>query len=197
MTSKRFLKVSSEPQVVTSFPNSGRLISRGTSGKTEVSEVEKISHVLEGHFVEDAGVVLDLRDEFEEKTIRYVVMECRSLICGEGMTMGHWLAVKKVLEEELWEFGRLKEELAFAERKCGLVEGKLREAAEPAKGEVSENRVMACAMLLQESRMKRDNLQARVTMVIDEFVGQIMEPFVTLEVAEELELRLRGVFGGI
>jgi hypothetical protein len=163
-------------------------------------KVEDISKIVSDSCAEDDGVALRLKDEFSEGLIASVIQECRLMISENAMTSDHWSAIGEFLSEELWEFSRLKEDLVMAERKCGIVQQKANEisqAGQSGGGDELKNRLMACAMLLAETEMRRDNLSERISMIVDEFVTQILSDLRGSAEHTGLELRLRAVFGGL
>lgn len=168
--------------------------------KTKISkkvEVADLSEALLGCCADEKGGRFRLEDEFSDETVTNVVRECRTFLENSTTSDDVWKAMGEYLEKDLWEFSRLKEDLVFAERKCGMVQQKASEASQPGNGEVSRNRLMACAMLLAETEMRRDHLQERVSKVIDEFVARILEEKEAGPGRDALELRLRGVFGSL
>ena len=197
MKSKRLPQKSIEnKQSLAKFAVRGEsLFSQETS--EQASKAEEISKFLENCFQEPAEGDLSLKDEFSAKTITFVITRCRKILQSASEDPGCWAEVRKFLEEELWKFSRLKEELVMAERKCGMVRTKLEEFSNPLNGQVNQKRVMACGMLLAESEMRRDHYQERVSMIIDQFVGQILAGTQKSPGGEVLEIRLRGVFGSL
>ena len=163
-----------------------------SGGKTQ-----EISSVLANCFQEPDESVLNLKDEFSLKTISFVIKGCRKILQLANEDPGCWREVRELLEEELWKISRLREDLVMAERKCQMVRVKLEEYSNPPNGQTNQNRVMACGMLLAESQMRRDHLQERVSMVIDQFVGQILAGTQNSPGGDALEIRLRGVFGSL
>ncbi len=166
-------------------------------GKVRVEDISrKVSEVC----ADDDGVALRLKDEFSEELIASVVKECREMVSENSMTSENWTAIRGFLSDELWEFSRLKEELVQAERKCGMVQQKASEISEFGKsgnGDEMKNRLMACAMLLAETEMRRDNLSERISMIIDQFTKKILSDLTGSEAHTGLELRLRAVFGSL
>jgi hypothetical protein len=140
---------------------------------------------------------LTLKDEFSAKLIEFVVSECRILLQETRGSAECWRQMGEFLDQELWKLIRLKEELGEAEKQVGMVRGKLAEASAPLHGEIRKKRVMACMMLLAEKEMRRDHLQERVSMIIDQFVLRILAGTQKEPGGEILELRLRGVFGSL
>ena len=163
----------------------------------EGGKVEEISKVLANCFQEPEEGELSLKDEFSAKTITHVITQCREMLQSASEDPRCWVAVREFLDEELWKFSRLKEELVMTDRKCGMVRAKLDEFSTPLNGQVNQKRVMACGMLLAESEMRRDHLQERVSMVIDQFVGRILAGTQNSPGGDVLEIRLRGVFGSL
>ncbi len=175
---------------------------RGVSSFEETKVSKKVglpdlSEALAECFKEEKGGALRLKDEISMEITEFVIQECRTLLSGSEITSEVWAAIGEFLEKELWEFSRLKEELVFAERKCGMVQQRASEISQPKDGKVSQNRLMACAMLLAETEMLRDHLKERVSMVVDKFVAHILEPNEGGPERDCLELRLRGVFGNL
>jgi hypothetical protein len=164
---------------------------------SEGGKTEEISKVLANCFQEPVEGDLSLKDEFSSKTITFVIKKCREMLQSANEDLGCWSEVREFLEEELWKFSRLKEDLVMADRKCGMVRAKLDEFSNPLNGQVNQKRVMACGMLLAESEMRRDHLQERVSMIIDQFVGQILAGTQSSPGGDVLEIRLRGVFGSL
>lgn len=160
-------------------------------------KVSNISEVLANCFDEGEEEVLSLKHEFSAKTISFVISNCRRLLQEASKDPGCWSAVRTFLEDELWKFSRIKEELAEAQRKSEMVRWKLDEIARPKDGQVSQKRVLACAMLLAETEMRREHLQDRVSMIIDQFVMKILAGTQSAPGGNILELRLRGVFGSL
>ena len=139
----------------------------------------------------------NLKDEFSAKTIEEVVVGCRELLAQMEPTGQFWRKLGEFLDGKLWNFSRLKEDLAQAEKEVKMVNLKLGEARDPLTGELNVKRVMACQMLLAEKEMRRDHLQGRVSMIIDGFVGRILAGTQNEPGGDVLELRLRGVFGAL
>ena len=163
-------------------------------GKVKIEDVsEKISRC----FADDDGVALRLKDEFSKETIESVIRGVRVLISENSMTDENWKSIGEFLSNDLWEFSRLKEDLVLAERKCGMLKQKASEISRAQQGEELKNRLMACAMLLAETEMRRDNLDERVKMIIDEFVTRILSDLSGSSSHTRLELRLRAVFGSL
>ncbi len=127
--------------------------------------------------------------------IETVVNECRALISEKAMTSENWTAIGEFLSQELDEFSQTKEELVLAERKCGMIQQKANEISQSGDADELKSRLMACAMLLAETEMRRDHLNERVSMIIEEFVTRILASFSGSESYTGLELRLRAVFG--
>ncbi|MEJ6719630.1 MAG: hypothetical protein QNK82_14150 [Akkermansiaceae bacterium] len=197
MKSKRLPQFSPENQM-TEVDVSFRGVSSMEQTKvSEKGEFQDISEALVGCFDEEKGGILRLKDEFSQETIDFVIQECRTFLSGSVISVETWTAIGNFLEKEIFEFSRLKEELVFSERKCGMVQQKASEASQPKDGQVSQNRLMACAMLLAETEMRRDHLQERISMVIDEFVAKILKSKGEGVERDCLELRLRGVFGSL
>ena len=161
------------------------------------NETPDISQVLASCFHEDDGITLDLKDEFSAKTISFVISGCRSLLREASENAGCWDSVRQFLEGELRKFSRLKEEFVESERKCGMIQQKLEEISHPKDGQMNQTRMMACAMLMAENEMRRDNLGDRVSMIINEFVSRILAGTQNTPGGDVLELRLRGVFGSL
>lgn len=159
--------------------------------------IQDISDGVAKCFAEDDGVVLRLRDEFSEEVIVSVIKECRAMVSENSMTSENWKAIGRYLSENLWEFSRLKEDLVLAERKCGMVQQKANEISNSGEGVELKSRLMACAMLLAETEMRRDHLNERVSMIVDEFVTNILSGFRDSVARTGLELRLRAVFGSL
>ncbi len=162
--------------------------------------VAEISKKVAGCCADDDGPVLRLEDEFDASLVALVVEKCRGMISESSMTREDWNKIGEFLGEELWEFSRLKEDLVKTERKWGMVKqraGEITEAAKTQSGEELNNRLMACAMLLAETEMRRDHLSARVAMIIDQFTAGILSDFRGRASYVGLELRLRAVFGSL
>lgn len=197
MKSKRLPQNSYETnQSLAEFAVRGKLTLNQASLEQE-NKSQDISKVLADCFHEDDGAILSLKDEFSAKTVSFVISGCRNLLQEASGNTRCWIAVRDFLENELWKFSRLKEELAESDRKCGMIRLKLDQLSNPSDGQLNQNRVMACAMLLAENEMRRDHLQSRVTMIIDEFVTRILAGTQNTPGGDVLELRLRGVFGGL
>jgi len=158
---------------------------------------QNISQLLANCFYDDGGEILSLKDEFSAKTISFVISGSRVLLQEASGNLKCWNSVREFLEHELWKFSRLKEELVGSDRKCGMIRGKLDEISHPKDGQHNQTRVMACSMLLAENEMRRDHLQDRVTMVINEFVARILAGTQNTPGGDVLEIRLRGVFGSL
>ncbi len=171
------------------------LLSQGNSVGS--GKVEEISKVLANCFQEPEEGELSLKDEFSAKTITFVTTKCREILQSASEDPGCWTKIREFLEEELWKFSRLKEDLVMADRKWEMVRAKLEEYSNPLNGHVNQKRVLACGMLLAESGMRRDHLQERVSMVIDQFVGRILAGTQNSPGGDVLEIRLRGVFGSL
>ena len=148
-------------------------------------------------FGEENDESATLKDEFSAKLIEFVVSECQALLQKTRGGAECWLKMAKFLDQELWKLSRLKEEFAEAEKQVGMVRKKLEEASAPLNGEVNQKRVLACTMLLAEKEMRRDHLQGRVSMIIEQFVARILAGTHKEPGGEVLELRLRGVFGSL
>lgn len=148
-------------------------------------------------FEEEDEESVSLKDEFSAKLIEFVVSECRAILQETRGRSECWLRMGQFLDQELWKLTRLKEELAEAEKQVGMVRKKLEEASSPLDGEVNHKRVLACTMLLSEKEMRRDHLQNRVSMIIEQFVARILAGTQREPGGEVLELRLRGVFGSL
>ena len=179
-----------------------KLVSRGEFGVGSLQNesaplAEEFKKVFAGCFTESGASDHDLKDEFSAKTIETVVTRCRQMLSEMGAGGECWAKMSEFLDDELWELSRLKEDLAQAEKEVRMVRMKLAEASSPFPGEVSQKRVMACAMLLAEKEMRRDHFQERVTMIIDGFVVRILAGTQNEPGGEVLELRLRGVFGAL
>lgn len=197
MKSKRLPQNSFETnQSLAEFAMRGEFLFSQESS-VEGGKVEEISKVLANCFQEPEEGELSLKDEFSAKTITFVITKCREMLQSASEDSGCWTKVRVFLEEELWEFSRLKEDLVMADRKCGMVRAKLEEYSNPQNGHANQKRVMACGMLLAESEMRRDHLQERVSMVIDQFVGRILAGTQNSPGGDVLEIRLRGVFGSL
>ncbi len=158
---------------------------------------QDISQVLADCFHDDDGALLSFKDEFSAKTISFVISGCRVLLQEASGNLECWNSVREFLDNELWKFSRLKEGLVESDRKCGMIRRKLDEISHPKDGQLNQTRVMACAMLLAENEMRRDHLQDRVTMIINEFVTRILAGTQNTPGGDVLELRLRGVFGSL
>lgn len=138
-----------------------------------------------------------LKDEFSAKLVEEVVMECRRLVKGLRDNPDCWHDMRVYLEDHLWGFVRLKEDFAEAEKQVRMVQKRLEEVSQPLQGEVNQKRLLACSMVMAEKKMRRDHLQDRVSMIIDEFVGRILVGTQNEPGGEALELRVRGVFGSL
>jgi len=185
-----------EPGEKTSPHYRGLALSNETKigGKVKIEDVsQKISQC----FSDDDGVALRLKDEFSMETIEKVIRGVRVKITEDSMTDEDWKSIGEFLSEDLWEFSRLKEDLVLAERKCGMVKKKAGEISRAQQGDEFKNRLMACAMLLAETQMRRDHLGERVTMIVDEFVTRILSDLSGSSSHTRLELRLRAVFGSL
>lgn len=179
-----------------------KLVSRGEFGvgfasNESVALTDEFKKVFAGCFMESDASDHDLKDEFSAKTIETVVTRCREFLSEMGAAGECWAKMSEFLDDELWEFSRLKEDLAQAEKEVRMVRMKFEEASSQLHGEVSQKRVMACAMLLAEKEMRRDHFQERVSMIIDRFVARILAGTQNEPGGEVLELRLRGVFGAL
>jgi len=157
----------------------------------------ELREAFSGCFSKGEDENLSLKDEFSAKTIEFVVTECRQFLRSMAGDPGCWQKMGKFLANELWELSRLKEDLAEAEKQVGMVRVKLEEASVASEGGVNQKRVMACAMVMAEKEMRRDHLQNRVSMVIDQFVWRILAGTQDEPGGEILESRLRGVFGAL
>jgi hypothetical protein len=179
-----------------------KLAHRGSFGTSLVQKggaplTEELKKALLGCFAESEVSDHDLSDEFSAQKIETVVVRCRELLSRPGAAGECWREMSEFLEDEVWELSRLKEDLAQAEKEVRMVRMKLAEASSPQCGEVSQKRVMACAMLLAEKEMRCDHFQERVSMIIDGFVWRILDGLPNESGSEVLELRLRGVFGAL
>jgi hypothetical protein len=160
-------------------------------------EIQDISNGVAKCCAEDNGVALRLRDEFSKEIIVSVIKECRAMISENSMTSENWKAIKEFLSDDLWQFSRLKEELVLAERKCNLVQQKANDISNSGGEDDFKTRLMACAMLLAETQMRRDHFEERISMIIDEFVTRILSEYQDSAARTGIELRLRAVFGGL
>lgn len=165
--------------------------------KEASSWTDELKKAFVGCFATSEVSDCDLRNEFSAKKIETVVVRCRELLGRRGVAGECWVEMSDFLEDEIWELTRLKEDLAQAEKEVRMVRMKFAEASSPLSGEVSEKRVMACAMLLAEKEMRRDHFQERVSTIIDGFVWRILDGVPNESGCEALELRLRGVFGAL
>jgi len=172
-------------------------ISLGNSSSDGGMPADEVKKLVAGCFRESEDEFLSLKDEFSAKTIELVVTKCREFLRETGATGECWMRIGAFLDDELWSFGRLKEDLAEAEKQVAMISQKLAESSSPANGEVNQRRVMACAMVLTKKEMRRDNLQDRVSMIIEQFVARILAGTQNEPGGEVLELRLRGVFGAL
>lgn len=157
----------------------------------------EVSQILANCFPRTDKELLSLQDEFSSRTIRSVISTCRELLQEASENPRCWTQLRAFLEDELWKFSRIKEELAEVEKKCGMLHRKLDEISHPLDGQRNGNRLMACVLLLEETKMRRDHLQDRVSMVIDEFVTKILAGTQNAPGGDVLEIRLRGVFGSL
>lgn len=157
----------------------------------------EISREILKQFSSDYDLAPKLADEMSRDQTQYIVDECAMILGGTRVTAAHWNAAANFLAGELEEFREMKAEYAQAERKLVLVSQRLNEATNPPDGEVSKNRVMACAMIFGETEMRRDNLKARTLMVIHELTKRIMSLLGSRSDSEELEIRLHGVLGNL
>jgi hypothetical protein len=183
-------------QILAKLATRGTGISPGpVSGASQLAD--QFKQAFAGCFSEGDDDDRNLKDEFSAKTIEEVVVGCREILAAMAPNGQCWLKLGEFLDEQLWKFSRLKEDLAQAEKEVKMVQMKLGEARDPMTGEMSVKRVMACQMLLAEKEMRRDHLQGRVSMIIDGFVGRILAGTQNEPGGEVLELRLRGVFGAL
>jgi len=162
---------------------------------------ENLREKVLGELGEDEGVALRLKDEFSNSLINLVVRECREMISENSMTQENWKAIGEFLKNELGEFSQLKEELVRSERKSSLVQQKAIELSQKVSASSSSEKagmktsLMAHAMLLAETEMRRDHLAERVSMIIDQFTKRILADFAGRASHTSLELRLRAIFG--
>lgn len=177
-----------------------KLVSRGgidpkSAQSYPEAKAEQVKQALSRHFVDEEDEDLRLKDEFSAKQIELIVTKCQGFLQSLRGTDECWRQIGEFVEQELWEFTRLKEELAESESKVKMVRKKLEELSAPLDGVVKQTKVMACAMLLTEKEMLRDQLQKRVTMIIDQFVARILAGTQHVPGGEILELRLRAALG--
>lgn len=163
-------------------------------GETPKSGVE-ISKEILSRFSNDYDLKPRLSEEMARDLVEFVVDEVAMIIGGSRVTAAHWEAVANFLREELADFREMKEDFVKAERKLVLVSQRLNEATHPADGNVSKTKIMACAMVFGETEMRRDNLHARISMIINELTRRIMGCIESDLDRDELEIRLRGVLG--
>lgn len=179
-----------------------KLATRGTGNFGSAPSMDaqlagQFKQAFVGCFAEKDEFSRNLKDEFSAKIIEEVVVNCREILAEMEAGGQCWRKLGEFLDERLWNFSRLKEDLAQADKEVKMVNLKLDEARDPLTGEVSVKRVMACQMLLAEKEMRRDHLQGRVSMIIDGFVGRILAGTQNEPGGDVLELRLRGVFGAL
>lgn len=172
------------------------LIQEERKGPTPKTGVE-ISRELLSQFENDPDLVPKLFDDIPRDKVRFIVEECAAILGGKQMTVAHWGAVTHFLRGELPEFREMKVELIAAERKLVLVSQRLNEATNPDQGEVGKARVMACAMIFGETEMRRDQLKARILVIIGGLTERIAALLKAKGMGEELEIRLHGVFGNL
>lgn len=110
----------------------------------------------------------------------------------ETVGQAHWDALSGFLSEELQGFVDLKKQLNQAQRDCEAMLKIAEELCDSPNGEVSPNRILEVAVVLQEAKMRRDNLRARVKSIID---GLCKEILAGNSSGDSFEIRLRGVLG--
>lgn len=200
MKSTRTPNLSSLESVTASVSsNRGLNLANEAQAKEKVS-IEELGRKISGNFRDDDGPALRLGDEFDGELITLVTDGCRQMILENSMGQEDWRKIGEFLQDKLWEFSRLKEELVQAERKCGMVKQKAAEISEHIQSgtdEAGKRRQLGCAMLLLESELRRDHLAERVAMIIDQFTSRILADFSGKSSYTGLELRLRAVFGNL
>lgn len=176
-----------------------KLVERGSFNPQQATadpliRAEKLKKAFTKCFQPSEDEFENLKDEFSAKSIEKVVSHCRELLSQMDLKGECWKKMSEFLDDELWEFSRLKEDLAEAEKKVRMVRKKFNEVSS-LQGEENANRVMACAMLLAEKEMTRDHLQTRVRGIIEHFVARILAGTENEPGSLALELKLRSVFG--
>ena len=73
---------------------------------SEKGEFQDISEALAGCFDEEKGGALQLKDEFSQETIDFVIQECRTFLSGSVISVETWTAIGNFLEKEILEFSR-------------------------------------------------------------------------------------------
>ncbi|MDB4537654.1 hypothetical protein N9230_03465 [Akkermansiaceae bacterium] len=159
----------------------------------KISRVEKISQTLASCFAKEEDQGPRLTDEIPGDLVRFLVGESSALLSSPDLTPAHWEALSQFLAKEMGEFIALKNQMNDAQRDCEDLLKIAEEVCDPVN-EVSPNRVLEVAVSLQEAKMRRTNLRARVKLVIDELSAEILDQLV-LGDRDSAEIRLRGVLG--
>lgn len=166
----------------------------GTDTKSALAA--KISAKFAAQFAPEEEIVLNLTDEMSQERIDELVAQSRQRLPEAGVAAGDWEGLKAFLTTEMKGFSEMRTDYRASQKKCLMAEQRLNEALHPEEGEVIESLVMACLWVIQESKVKRDNLRARIEMMINELTTLILagrrdqnDP--------AIELRLRSVFAGL
>ena len=169
---------------------------KSTNFAPPIRNLDSISHAVNQCFL-DKKESLRIEDEFSEGTIEFLVKESRAFLTCNPVTSLTWKALGTFLRKELWELTQIKQDLILTERKCALVRQKAAEISSSEESSQAKARLMACAMLLAETEMRRDHLRERIAAIIEELVGRILSDKSDLANLVALELRLRAILGSV
>jgi len=158
----------------------------------KISKSDKICRSVASYFKEEEGCLSSLSDEISKATLSFVIGESRAILASGRVTSAHWNALSEFLAKELGVFLDLKRQMSQAQRDCEEVLKVAEEVCESGNGDVSPNRILEVAMELQEAKMRRENLRARVKSMIDGLCSEILAGNSS---SDSLEIRLRGVLG--
>lgn len=160
----------------------------------KISNSDKVSRSLASCFKNEEESGPSLADEIPEEVLSFILGESRALMAAGRVGQAHWDALSEFLSGELGILVELKVQMNQAQRDCEAMLKIAEEVCDSSSDEASPNRILEVALALQEAKMRRDNLRARVKLIIDELCAEILAGNVSVD-RDSLEIQLRGVLG--